>query len=81
MSIRSNILMAMEEIAATQKKTLAPLTDDLALTNSGLDSLCFALLVARLEDETGRDPFSESDEVSFPVTLGEFIALYEHAPA
>ena len=81
MSIRSNILKAMQEIAAAQKKTLAPLTDDLALTNSGLDSLCFALLVARLEDETGRDPFSESDEVSFPVTLGEFIALYEHALA
>jgi acyl carrier protein len=81
MSIRSNILKAMQEIAAAQKKTLAPLTDDLALTNSGLDSLCFALLVARLEDETGRDPFSESDEVSFPVTIGEFIALYEHAPA
>jgi acyl carrier protein len=81
MSIRSSILTAIEEIAAAQKKNLAPLTDDLALTNSGLDSLCFALLVARLEDETGRDPFSESDEVSFPVTLGEFIALYEHAPA
>jgi acyl carrier protein len=81
MSIRSSILTAIEEIGAAQKKPLAPLTDDLALTNSGLDSLCFALLVARLEDETGRDPFSESDEVSFPVTLGEFIALYEHAPA
>jgi acyl carrier protein len=81
MSIRSSILTAIEEIAAAQKKTLAPLTDDLALTNSGLDSLCFALLVARLEDETGRDPFSESDEVSFPVTLGELVALYEHAPA
>jgi acyl carrier protein len=81
MSTRSSILTAIEEIAAAQKKNLAPLTDDLALTNSGLDSLCFALLVARLEDETGRDPFSESDEVSFPVTLGEFIALYEHAPA
>lgn len=81
MSVRSNILKAMEEIARAQKKTLAPLREDLALTNSGLDSLCFALLVARLEDETGRDPFSESDEVSFPVTLGEFIALYEHAPA
>jgi acyl carrier protein len=81
MSVRSSILTAIEEIAAAQKKNLAPLTDDLALTNSGLDSLCFALLVARLEDETGRDPFSESDEVSFPVTLGEFIALYEHAPA
>ena len=74
-------MQAIEEIAAAQKKTLAPLTDSLALTNSGLDSLCFALLVARLEDETGRDPFSESTEVSFPVTLGDLIALYEHAPA
>ena len=81
MSNRSRILQAVKEIAAAQKKTLAPLTDDLALTNSGLDSLCFALLVARLEDETGRDPFSESDEVSFPVTLGELIALYAHVPA
>jgi acyl carrier protein len=81
MSTRSSILTAIEEVAAAQKKNLAPLTDDLALTNSGLDSLCFALLVARLEDETGRDPFSESDEVSFPVTLGEFISLYEHARA
>jgi acyl carrier protein len=81
MSTRSRILQAMQEIAAAQNKTLAPLSDDLPLTNSGLDSLCFALLVARLEDETGRDPFSESDEVSFPVTLGEFIALYDHVPA
>jgi hypothetical protein len=81
MSTRSRIVQAIEDIAAGQKKTLAPLTDDLALTNSGLDSLCFALLVARLEDETGRDPFTESDEVSFPVTLGDLIALYEHAPA
>ena len=81
MSVRTSVIRAIEEIAAIQKKSLAPLTDDLALTNSGLDSLCFALLVARLEDETGRDPFSESDEVSFPVTLGEFIALYEHAAA
>ena len=80
MSTRSRIVQAIEDIAAAQKKTLAPLTDDLALTNSGLDSLCFALLVARLEDETGRDPFTESDEVSFPVTLGDLIALYEHAP-
>jgi hypothetical protein len=71
----------MQDIATSQKKTLAPLSDDLPLTNSGLDSLCFALLVARLEDETGRDPFSESDEVSFPVTLGEFITLYDHVPA
>ena len=81
MSTRATILRAIGDIAAAQNKKLAPLTDDLALTNSGLDSLCFALLVARLEDETGRDPFSESDTVSFPVTLGDLIALYEHSPA
>ena len=31
--------------------------DDLVLLDSGLDSLCFAILVARLEDELGVDPF------------------------
>jgi hypothetical protein len=81
MSTRLTILTAIEEIAASQKKALAPLRDDLVLVNSGLDSLCFALLVARLEDDLGRDPFSESDDITFPVTLGEFIALYEHARA
>jgi hypothetical protein len=48
MSTRSRIVQAIEEIAAAQKKTLAPLADDLALTSSGLDSLCFALLVGLL---------------------------------
>ena len=81
MTIRSTNTAQIELIAASQQKTLAPLTDDLVLLESGLDSLCFALLVARLEDETGRDPFGESDDVRFPVTLGELVALYEHAPA
>jgi hypothetical protein len=68
-------------VAAEQKKKIAPLKDDLVLAESGLDSLCFAILVARLEDELGADPFTASDEVYFPTTLREFIELYERCPA
>jgi acyl carrier protein len=70
----------MQKIAGEQSKKLAPLTDDLNLLESGLDSLCFAILVARLEDELGCDPFTASDDIHYPVTLGDFIRLYENAP-
>jgi len=81
MSARSVILEFIPTIAAEQNRKIAPLADDLALTDSGLDSLCFAILVARLEDELGVDPFTASEEVYFPTTLGEFIELYERVPA
>jgi acyl carrier protein len=81
MSARSLILELIPTIAAEQNRKLAPLTDELALADSGLDSLCFAILVARLEDELGVDPFTASEEVYFPTTLGEFIDLYERVPA
>jgi hypothetical protein len=60
-------------------KQLAPLTDDLPLLDSGLDSLGFALIVARLEDTLGIDPLSAGDDPRFPVTLGEFVRFYENA--
>jgi hypothetical protein len=50
----------------------------LVLLESGLDSLSFAILVARLEDVLGVDPFTASDDVYFPVTLGDFIKFYEN---
>lgn len=81
MSIRLTVLSVIEEVAAEQEKTLAPLESDLVLANSGLDSLCFAIIVARLEDTLGADPFTASEEVYFPVTLGDFVSLYEHAAA
>jgi acyl carrier protein len=79
MSVRLMITSLIEEISAEHHKTLAPLTDDLVLLNSGLDSLCFAILVARLEDKLGVDPFTASEEAYFPVTLGDFIEAYEKA--
>jgi acyl carrier protein len=79
MSTRSLIISQIQQVAAEQKKTLAPLTDDLSLLDSGLDSLCFAILVSRLEDEIGVDPFTSSQDGKFPNTVGELIAFYEHA--
>jgi hypothetical protein len=68
----------MEEVAREHGKILAPLKDDLVLADSGLDSLGFAVLVARLEDTLGVDPFTASDEVVFPLTLGDFVKVYEN---
>jgi hypothetical protein len=81
MSVRSTILAEMEVVAREQNKKLAPLQDELVLLESGLDSLCFAILVARLEDKLGSDPFTASDDVYFPVTLGDFVAFYEQSLA
>ena len=79
MSIRTTIAAAMQAVASQQSKTLAPLTDDLVLLDCGLDSLCFAILVARLEDEVGFDPFSTEDDVYFPTNFGDFVSFYERA--
>lgn len=81
MSIRATIVAKMIAIAEQQKKTLTPLADDLPLLESGLDSLCLALLVASLDDELELDPFSSDGAVELPVTVGEFVRLYEHAAA
>jgi acyl carrier protein len=79
MTIKSEITTVFESVAREQKKTLPPLSDAMPLERTGLDSLCFAIIVARLEDKLGVDPFSADEDVAFPVTVGEFVALYENA--
>jgi acyl carrier protein len=79
MSVKSIIILEINDVASEQGKTVASLTDELPLLDSGLDSLCFAILVARLEDKLGIDPFTASDDVYFPVNLGDFVRSYESA--
>ena len=81
MNIREIVLLEIRKIGEEQATKLAPLTDDLNLTDSGLDSLGFAILVTRLEDELGFDPFTEADEARYPVTLGDLMNFYEAAAA
>jgi hypothetical protein len=80
MNLRSEIAAQFEQVAQEQDLRLAPLTDELQLLHSGLNSLSFAIIVARLESTLGFDPFSEAEEAGFPVTFGDFVNLYQHAP-
>ena len=79
MSIKLTIMDQMRQIAREHGKTLAPLRDDLVLLDSGLNSLGFAVLVARLEDTLGIDPFTAAEDAMFPLTLGDFVKVYESA--
>jgi hypothetical protein len=79
MSQRSVIVAVFSQVAKEQNKNFGTPSDDLELLESGLDSLCFAIIVVRLEDILGLDPFSTMEDGRIPVTLGEFIKLYENA--
>jgi acyl carrier protein len=76
-SLGPAISATFRSVAAGQGKTIGSLSDDVVLLESGLDSLCFAIIVARLEDELGYDPFTDAEDVFFPVTFGEFVRFYE----
>lgn len=80
MSVRSTIASQFEKVASEQGRKLSRLTDELKLLDSGLDSLSFALIVVRLEESLGFDPFDTSEELRFPVTFGDFVKLYENHP-
>lgn len=66
-----------EVLASTGQSAEVGLTRDTVLLRSGLDSLGFAILVARLEEELGYDPFLIMTEPVYPGTFGEFLDIYE----
>jgi acyl carrier protein len=81
MSVRATVTSEFERVAREQSRKLARLSNTLPLLDSGLDSLSFALIVTRLEEKLGFDPFDVPDPIAFPVTFGDFVALYEKHPA
>jgi len=66
-----------EVLAESGRGPAGQLREDTILLESGLDSLGFAILVARLEDVLGYDPFSTSSEAYYPSRFGEFVSFYE----
>ena len=68
-----------EELAAERGLPIDVPDEGSPLAQSGLDSLFFAILVTRLEERLGLDPFTSLDEFDFPLTLGDFIRCYELA--
>jgi len=79
--VRGAVESAFQQAAAAQGRALQPLSDDLPLLDSGLDTLSFAIVGALLETHLGIDPFSDLDDALFPASFGAFVELYEAAAA
>lgn len=77
-SLEKTIRSLFDETFAMQNDGQAgpELANDTVLLDTGLDSLGFAILVTRLEEELGYDPFSLSTEAYYPQTFGEFLKFY-----
>ena len=78
-NVQQTIYDQIKMVAKQNDKVLSSLTDDLLILELGLNSLCVAILVANLEDELGVDPFGSGDDVIVPVTLGDFVRVYQDA--
>lgn len=77
MTLRETIISMMHEVAATTGTKLEDyLKDRTVLLETGLDSLGFAILVAKLEEKLGYDPFVLMKEPVYPRDLGEFVDIY-----
>ncbi len=77
MNIREIILDTFKEVLVEEGVTVYVPADSDLLLETDLDSLGFAVLVARLEDRVGFDPFTISTSSYYPKTFGEFIQFYE----
>jgi len=76
--LREKVLSCLAEAAEVRGlQADSALTDSSVLLESGLDSLGFAVLVVRLEETLGYDPFVLMSEPVYPKTFGEFLDIYE----
>jgi hypothetical protein len=77
MAAREFVISLMEQVAKEQAMELAPLSEETTLDETGLDSLCWAVIFARLEAATGFDPFFDGS--ALPVRVGDVFKIYERA--
>ena len=76
-NLREKITTAIQEIGNMRGTEVGVLTDETILLESGLDSLGFAILVAKLEEDLGYDPFVLMDLPVYPRTFSDFIEVYQ----
>lgn len=73
----TKVISALEAVFENKGQSAPEMTPDTALDGSlGLESLDFAELVVRLEQEFGKDPFS-TDGVPQVNTVRQLAALYD----
>ncbi|WP_413432505.1 acyl carrier protein [Crateriforma spongiae] len=78
MSHKKTLLEVIGEVAAESDKQLGDdFGNETVLLESGLDSLDFAIIVARLEERLGEDPFAVMEEPVYPKTFADFVKIYD----
>ena len=77
MNMRSIILEELVLLFEEDDLEVPEFDDDTLLLETDLDSLGFAVLVTRLEERLGYDPFSLMDEAVYPATLSDFVEVYQ----
>ena len=72
------ILSVYKEVYSSQNKgkSAPEIKNETVLLDSGLDSLGHAILITRLEEALGYDPFTISSEAYYPRTFGELVEFY-----
>ena len=76
-NLREKITTAIQEVANMRGTEVINLSDETILLESGLDSLGFAILVAKLEEDLGYDPFVLMNMPVYPRTFIDFIEVYQ----
>ncbi len=74
--VRDTVIREVAALLAEGGIPVPVLDDHVVLLDTGLDSLGFAVLITRLDDSLGYDPFTEMDEPVYPQTLGELAGIY-----
>ena len=77
-NLEQQIRNAMQHVAELSDcRLVLPVASDTLLLECGLDSLGYAMLVAKLEEDLGFDPFTELAIDTYPSTFAEFLAIYQ----
>jgi acyl carrier protein len=82
MATREIVLRHVFQIAKQHLSVQFPSNagDDAKLNDYGFDSVAYVALISALEEEVGFIPEAILEGASFPKTVGEFVAMYEHVP-
>ncbi|MCG3178506.1 MAG: hypothetical protein BIFFINMI_00834 [Phycisphaerae bacterium] len=79
MQVDERIRELIAEVLRYSNRSAPAMANDALLFGEGigLESLDFATLVVRLEQELGHDPFRDGTAARLPRTLGELVAIYQ----
>jgi len=78
MDLEHTIKKIFQDVMKDQKVELkSEITDETIIFETGLDSLGVAILVAKLNEQLGYDPFQLMEKAFYPETFKEFVDCYE----